>query len=277
MFIKLLKYDFSFSARIFLAMAAVLLSLAAILRLTMPMFVEIGSAFELSMAANMVMSLLLLSVGIASITQIFQFFNRNFFGESGYLMLTVPLGRLRLLVSKVLVSMVWFNFMVVAAVASMFIMWETAHGAIHGSPFWRIRITDVLGAIEVNVLALFAISMLFFCLTLARSVFMNKRVHGVICGIIGAAYTWLFFGINAFVGSTRRVVEIQEFEMFDGSIHYFETSVPLLGLRYGRIALDTEGLWPIYIDILRHGIAVGMALAALALTYYLLSRRVALR
>lgn len=268
--IKIIKYDFSFSGRIFVAMAAILLALAVVLRFTMSVFVETDNVFALSAFLGLTMSLLMVAVAIASITQIFQFFNRNFFGDSGYLMLTLPVHRAKLLISKVLVSLFWFNFMLATAAAAMFIMWESATRGIHGvTIFSRLGVAEAETIIGANVMAIFAICTLFFCLSLARSVFGGKRVHGVIAGVVGGAYFFALSWLSALLERRFMITETHQWDDW-GS---FTAQTAQIGLRYGRIPLSDN----VYIDIFVFGLAVAMGAIALFGACYLLKRCVALR
>jgi len=276
MFPKVLKYDFLFSAKTFAALAAILLAIAVVLRLTMPMFIDVDSEFSLSIVQNMTIAVMLMGVGIASISQIFQFFNRNFFGASGYLTLTLPVGRLPLIISKVLVAMVWFNVMMLAAAAAFFILWDTATRGIHGvSVLSRINAGQVAMMIEVNTLALVAIVTLFFSLTLARTVVGGRRTHGVIAGIIGGGVMALYFWLTNVLQRRSFGYVTQEVEGFGGTRFTISGNMPLTGLRYGRIQMG-DNAW-LYIDLFHIGMAIVLTAAVIAAIYFMLKRLVALR
>jgi len=281
MFLKIIKYDFAFSARIFAALAAILLAVAVTLRLTMPMFTDAHSAASLLQFQEMTMMLLLVGVGIASITQIFQFFNRNFFGASGYLMLTLPVKRLPLILSKIFVSMVWFNFMLLTTVAAMFIMWDGANRNVHGATILsRIGAQEVVDMIELNMLALVAVAVLFLCLTLARTVIGGRRIHGILAGGFGGGLALLYFWLTGLL--QRRSHEMVRGEFVDYiqgvevSFMYY-TNVRLTGLRYGRIPLYDTGTWNISIDVFHIAMVVGFAALMVWAMHALMKRFVALR
>jgi hypothetical protein len=226
------------------------------------------------------MMLMIVGVGIASVTQIFQFFNKNFFSESGHLMLTLPVGRFGLLISKVLISIIWFNFMLAVAAVSISLMWNTAVAA---TPH-RTNIFDGVGAMELqmlmeaNVLAFFAITLLFFCMAFARSTFMGKRVHGVVAGVVGLVYGWLYFWAHMAMGRRSMEMVTNEFVTYDGRVAIWNTYMPKVGLQYGRISLyefDTGAV--MYLDIFQIGLVLVMGIAAIVATYYPLKRRVSLK
>ena len=278
MFFKLLKHDFTFSARAFLVLAVILLGLSAILRFTLPVFTQVDSN-ELRQLVELTMMLMIVGIGIASITQIFQFFNKNFFSESGYLMLTLPTGRFRLLISKIIVSFVWFNFMLAAAAVSISLMWNTASG-LHRSAgvFSGIGAEQIRTFAELNTIAFFAITLLFFCMTFARSTFAGRRIHGIVAGVVGFVYGWLYFWIYAMLG--RRSMEFvqQEFVHPDGHVSVWSANMPQAGLVYGRIQIyELNSGLIIYIDIFQIALSLAMGGAAIAATYYLLKRRTSLK
>lgn len=276
MTLKVLKYDFMFSAKTFAALAAILLTIAVIMRLTMPMFTNVEDPFALARIQELIMMMLLVGVGIASIAQIFQFINRNFFGASGYLTLTLPVGRLPLIMSKLVVAIVWFNFMMLATAAAMFILLDTASHNVHGATVLsRINATHIIMMIEVNMLAIVAIAVLFFSLTLARSVVGGKRIHGVIAGIIGGGIMALYFWLTTLLQRRSFGFVTRELTGFGGSTLTISGEMPLMGLRYGRIEVDASA-W-LFIDLFHIGMAVALTAAIVAAIYYMLKRLVALR
>jgi len=274
-----LKYDFTFSAKAFVALAAIFIGLSVVLRFTMPIFIGVEYSQELANAMSLTLSLMLLGIGIASVTQIFQFFSRNFFGDAGYLMLTLPTGRLKLIVSKVAVSFVWFNFMVLTTVASIFIMWETAMQDINSrGVFSAIGAGEVAMLVQINSLAIFAICLMFFCITLGRSVFAGRRIHIVFSGIIGFGFGWLWFWATQQLSERSMEMVHRTMTLDDGRIANWYNNVQQVGLQYGRILLyETGGGWPIYIDIFHIGMSLAMAATLVVGTYYLLKHRASLR
>lgn len=274
MFLKVLKYDFSFSAVVFFTLAAILLGVSVILRFTLPIFLEVDSAVMLSGVMSFALGLLIVGVAIASITQIFQFFYKNFFGPTGYAMLTLPVTKGKLLFSKLLVSIIWFNFMMAVVVLSMVILWSTAASDIRGSGVLSlIGPSEIVLMLTLNQLALFAVTLLFLCITLAHSIIANKKVHGVISGVLGFGYGWLYVWVTNEV--TNRGNSSLAMQTLDGRWYQ---EMPLMGLRYGRIAIHTpEFGWPVYIDIFMLGLSVAFSAVAIIATYYLLKKRMSLR
>jgi hypothetical protein len=243
MLIKQLKYDLSFSKTAFFAMAAITVGIASILRLTM--FAEDGGLTQ--DAVQIAALLILFGVGIACVMQIFQFFSKNFFGDIGYLMLTLPVRRAKLLISKVIVSVVWFNFMLLAGAVAWYIaaLTQLDGGILY--IFRSIGARHVIAIVEINMIALFFMSVMFFAITLSHSVISGRRVHGIISGVIALLYTGLYFWLDALLRVRNNV---------------------------GRIPIGDGSL---YFDIFNFGLHVGLCLLALCMTYYLLKKRTSLR
>ena len=281
MLFKILKYDLAFSAKMFFAMALILLAVAAILRFTLPMFFEAEDIFRLFDIVNISTVMMVLAAGIASIVQIFQFFNRNFFGDTGYLMLTLPVGRLKLLISKVIISIVWFNFMLITVAFSLETAWSTTTFRMYNFIFFFSRVSagSVTTLIELNNLAITGITLMFLCITLAHSVFANRRVHIIVAGAIGFLYAWLFVWLMGLRGTWGLEMYTSEF-VHEGEVFINQWQVPIIGLRYGRLPLaeptDYRMFVP-FIDIFAIGISIGFAAIAIGLTHYLLKHKAALQ
>ena len=176
----------------------------------------------------------------------------------------------------------WFNFMLATTALAISIMWSTAVEMHHSTGiFGGIGARQIDLIIELNNLAFFAITLLFFCMTLARSTFAGKGIHGIIAGIVGFAYSGLFLWISGIL--QRRSMEFVQQEF----IHYHEGIEHLLihgrymhqiGLRYGRIPIyEFDHGWIIYVDIFHIGFTLAMSIAAITATYYLLKRRTSLK
>jgi hypothetical protein len=273
MFTKVLKHDFKFSYKVFFAMFAGLVALAAILRISEFLVVEHVILREI------VLGIAAMAVIIASYFQILIFFQRNFFGPEGYLMLTLPVKRGKLLASKFLVSMAWFNFMMLLVPVMVLILVPPR------GDFWAAIDNDLNGQVIVgyfeilNMLALGLISILFLTVTLANSVFFGKKVHGVIAGVFSAGYHLLFFWLYATINGRFMVYETHEITGMSlvGGEWTMITSgyFPQIGWQYGRIPFEFRGGG--FIDIFTLGYVLGFVALTIAIIMYLLKKRIALR
>ena len=284
MFIKTLKYDFLFSKAAFLAMAGGLIALTVILRIT-GLIENHDSGSDITGIAGLIFMMALLVVGLAAILQLLQFYYKNFFDDTGYLMLTLPVKRFTLLVSKVVVSIVWFNFMLITAGIVAAII------AYIGPSFMgmlaALNRRNIMTVVEINIVALFFIMLLFFVVTLAHSTIGRWNVHIFISAAAGFLYTGLFFWLHVTLGRRHREWASAEREWLTTiyneageyvgtqvsySTHYFYQAI--VGISVGRIPLGDRGD---YFDIYRWGISLVLCVLAFFVTYYLLKRRVGLR
>jgi len=202
MFIKQIKHDLAFSQTAFLGMGTLMIGLAIVLRIVMWASRSVMLNQNIVHVMVMLWSFIIFGVIIVSIIQIFQFYKENFFGDAGYLMLTLPVSRGSLLVSKVIVSMLWFNFMAAIGIVMVFIIANTDTFTVMGvSETTSLTLENILnfvrGAVLVNSLVLFLVSAMFFCITLAHSIIMRWRVHGVMAGVVYFLYLAVYFRIGA--------------------------------------------------------------------------------
>lgn len=263
MFTKILKYDFKFSYKVFIGMF--LGVVAAFLLLRINNSLEAVPAIFLGQLITVVGVIV---VAVASYVQVLQMFHRNFFGAEGYLMMTLPVSRFKLVVSKFIVALFWFNFMLLAVLIAQIIL---GANAITWNNFINmfINASNIALLITLNSLALVGIGLLFLTITLANSVFFGIKIHAVIAAIISAVVH--FLGVWGFTALSQRSHGWVVFEHPSGwtSAGYR----PLIGLRYGRIPLDDF----VYLDIWTILACAAVAAGALALTMHLLKKHAALR
>ncbi|MCL2399703.1 MAG: hypothetical protein FWC91_08190 [Defluviitaleaceae bacterium] len=228
MFIKQLKYDLMFSRNAFLGMGALLIGMSIVLRMGLltPMHVQ----SSLDVWGFLSLSIAVTVVSVASVVQIFNLYNRSFFKNSGYLMLTLPVNRTRQLASKLIVSLIWYNFMMIVASCMILIFaigtvsWNHARNSFawHGgsiSNFFE-------GIFAMNVIAFLLIAIIFFGITLANSVIGRWHVHGFVAGVVAILYLILTVRVATFLdvlflGMTRSF--IGTFMMWHSSFVYYIT------------------------------------------------------
>ncbi|MCL2421337.1 MAG: hypothetical protein FWD03_05710 [Defluviitaleaceae bacterium] len=190
MFIKQIKHDLAFSKAAFLGMSALMIAFAFVHRLLLAVsksgVIDQGVPF----VVMALLSFVLFGVVVVSIMQIYQFYKQNFFGDAGYLMLTLPVNRGRLLASKMIVSMLWFNFMLVMGIVVMFIMadFDGLVMIIFGTSLQDMVSSTVL----INLIIMHLIAAMFFCITLSHSIIAGWRIHGFIAGMVYFVYLALY-------------------------------------------------------------------------------------
>jgi len=260
MFFKALKYDFLFGRDMFIGMAVFIVALSAIVRFAIAPFAEAGSRPVDVSYTVFVITLFL--CGAMAVFQMLQVFYRNFFSDTGYLTLTLPVSRFPLLVSKVIVTFVWFNFMLAAVIIA-----ERTRDNAFGYTLERsssvIRyISNWRDFAEINLVVLFAILLIFFVIALAHSSLWRWRVNSIVAAAVGALYVGI--SLWAIIAIGRRSF------VRAGPWNYR----PIIGIRVGRIPISYG--FNNYFDIFRFGLGVILCALLFCTTYYLLKKRVSL-
>ena len=285
MFIKTLKYDFLFSRDAFLSMAAAMVVFATILRPWVPTPQPGNDNINI---IETVFVVVILVCGVLAIFQVMQFFHKNFFDDTGYLMLTLPQKRFPLLASKVIVSFVWLNFMMLAAVLAVSIISASRFsliGIINAvNPRTVTGLLNITWILDVTLVAMLIIVTLFFVITLAHSSLWRRRVHGLVAVAAGILYVLLYFGVYVVIGqrgirlvrASGPVSQYNALGQYIGS-QYFYDSIYVYrratGLNVGRIPI---GDGPLFFDIYRWGVGFALCVLAFFATYYLLKRHISL-
>ena len=281
MFIKTLKYDFLFSRDIFFSMAAFMVALATILRLTV-----LTPQPGVDNIMGIVFLVAILVCGVLAVVQVLQFFHKNFFDDIGYLMLTLPQKRFSLLASKVIVSFVWLNFMLLTAVSAGAVLSASRFsftGIINTvNPRTVTGLLNITTVLEINLIAMFIILTLFLVITLAHSSLWRRSVHGLVAVVAGMLYVWLYFLVYIAIGQRHIRVVRDEFSLpvrqynalgeYVGT-EYFYALRQATGLNVGRIPI---GDGPLFFDLFRWGAGFVFCVLAFYAIYYLLKKHVSL-
>jgi len=281
MFTKTLKYDFLFSRGKFFGMAVIMILIAIGLRLNeQPGRLHGG----VGGAESTVLLVVMLSIGVVAIFQVMGFFIHNFFEEPGYLMLTLPVKRVTSLASKLVVSMVWFNFMLLAAATSVIIFDSRQMRFTFLNLSRDISFANLVALVEVNIVAALFILTIFAAIVLARVGF--DRWHGLVAWIIGLMsvgfYFWLFTWI-ATRHSYDAVIQRENItshycpygyypEVFPTlHIMHVPTSRAIVGLNVGRIPIGDYGA---FFDIYLYGATLLLAVAVFWVVNLLLKKHI---
>lgn len=123
---KLLKYEIKATARIFLPLYAVLLSVALINRLISP-FSPLKMPAP-KMITMIIYIAILVGIFVVTFVMMLQRFYKNLLSEEGYLMFTLPTLPWKLIVSKLLIAILWTVASVIAAFISIFILFVDLKG-----------------------------------------------------------------------------------------------------------------------------------------------------
>lgn len=122
---KLMKHEFRATSRLMLPLLVVVLGLAALERVYDGILGNIHSDLGL---VNVLQFLLLfafivslIAAVICAVVLMVQRFSKNLMGDEGYLMFTLPVNQHQLIVSKLLVSIVWFLAVIAVDILAVFI------------------------------------------------------------------------------------------------------------------------------------------------------------
>ncbi|MCL2406223.1 MAG: hypothetical protein FWC92_11880, partial [Defluviitaleaceae bacterium] len=236
--------------------------------------------------------------GFIVVYQMMQFFYKHFFGDTGYLMLTLPLRRLPLLTSKVIVAFVWLNFMLVIAAVVTHLLTRNGTNAMPSIIIISsLGLHELLAVLEINLTAMFFTLTLFFVITLANSSLFRWRVHSIVAVVAGFMYAALFFWLHAILAG-RYMEEVisgwgrpvnryipgygwrifhyySEVQQYSYTPFTFERRI--VGLHVGRIPLcDNTSSFPVYFDLYRWGATLLLCVLAFFVTHYLLKKRASL-
>jgi len=293
MLFKLIKHDFKYSAKLFLILGAIAIALSIILGFYDALYQGHRIAFmgqEQSLifgpiwSMGMLFNFALIPSFVAAIIHIGQFYRKSMFGKVGHLLMTIPISRIALLLSKIAVSFVWFLYSILIAIAMVYIIHTI-------SPF--LTTDELIGLLSADFLvfilytttiALAAIALLFFCITLSHSVFVGVRLNGLLSGLIGFLYAGLYIYIIGRLQSRFRA-DMELVMEYDGIIwDRVVGNMPLTGLRYGRIVIGRQPFGlpgpelysEVYIDIYVIILTIAVTAIAIAATHSLLKNRVSL-
>ena len=257
MFIKILKFDINYSKITFLGMAAISIVAAFVVRIANLIEFEGEMEFLAPLLGQVFAVFGSIIVVIISVIQIWRFFSQNFFSDTGYFSLSLPVERWKLLTSKMLISMLWFNFMFITLMLVLQIIDLQGMGNMF---IWSNIVMFISIAIYSNAIILMIISILFFAITLANSTIFNKHIHGIISGILATGYAlFAFWVLDNFISSRA------------SSAGYIRLGT--------RIQETPFGVWeiPVIVDYFLVLGAIGFALIPLSATLYLLKHKITLK
>jgi len=279
MFTKILKYDFMFSRAIFFGMAAVMLGVAASVKIS-SLFLG-ATAFDWLFGIAGMITIVMAVVGTAS--QFVLFFYKNFFDNPGYLMLTLPVSRGRLLASKIITSFVWLLFMLTVGLITIFIFALAQDPDLAPMDFFNaFNLIDIMTFVNIVFVTFFIQIVLFLAVALSHSTFGRRQMSSLIAGIIAFVYAGAALGGGAALTArrsewvTRQYIEniYDEYGYIIGSHGWSHFGVVRdTGLRIGRIAIGETGA---YIDIFFYGMILGMTALAIFTIYFLLKGKASL-
>lgn len=238
---KLIKHDLNYSKKSFFSIAALMIVLSIVAAVSFSF--NIGSIGMISLLA---FTIVLTVSNIMTVVLIFNGYRKSIFGQNGYLFLTLPVSKNRLLLSKTIGALIWFNFMTVVTVITLFTM-AFISTSFFSDQLWTLLAAlnlqwlpvighALYGLLHLNVVAFVMIIVLFMTITLANTSFRNKRLHWILAGVLGFAYFIIYqlclTLISQFIFDQTTISMLYSFVV--GVISYFIT----LYLLKKRIDLD---------------------------------------
>ena len=244
---KLIKHDLNYSKKAFLSIAAV----AIVFSLVVTFSVSFGNTL-ISIILLSITGIIMSVMFIISIILIYNSYKKSLFGQNGYLFLTIPVSKNKLLLSKIIGALIWLNFMsVVTIIMTVIIFYVSIH--LDGNATMRLSMSnwfEVIGqllymALFINVFKFATIIVLFMTITLANASFASKRLHWVFAVVIGLVYYVLyirgaaligplFFDATSYQTSMFELTLLKLYSLVVGCISYFIT----LQLLRKRIELE---------------------------------------
>ncbi|MCL1924687.1 MAG: hypothetical protein FWF50_03795 [Defluviitaleaceae bacterium] len=194
MLFKLLKHDFNYSKIQFFTMILALLLSTVLLRI----WLEVGGNAEFIGVIGIILILLIQLIGtvtsFASIIVIIQNFSKGLFSDHGYLTLTLPVSRSKIVWSKVLISMFWFNLMMLT---SALMAWIITVGQlddvdiVYFLELFQVSVFEIISiaVLNANSMIFLGISILFSIITLSRCSILGRKIHALFAWILGFIFT----------------------------------------------------------------------------------------
>jgi len=194
--LKLLKYEFRATGRVFLPFFGALIVISAINRLLGAIFDKSGTPYILGMVLAVA---LMVAVFVVAYVLMIQRFSKNLIGDEGYLMFTLPVSVDAIIFSKMIVSAVWFIISSIIVLVSILIMALFDIRMVF--PYIQTAISEifsnagsgtllVLQAIIFIIISLFS-TVLTFYMCLSLSMLFNRRRGLATVGIYMVLMTFL--------------------------------------------------------------------------------------
>ena len=268
---KLVKYDLMFSKTSFFSAAICLIAISVAARMVFFAVDDVDRARIIISFMNVGGFGLLI---VVAFMQTLSLYKDSLFGDTGYLMLTLPACRGRLLLSKLIVTGIWYNFsMLIVLIAGLIQEGTQREDWLTGEI--RPMVTFSRGVtvyVEGFFVVFTLVCLVFMLVTLSRSFFGRFRVPGFVTAVFGVIFFYVHnIALAVLRGRyTQRVTErVERLNPYGNTHSTLTRQEPLIGLEYGRIAVGD-----MFIDFYAILINIAIGLAALGITYYLFKRRV---
>lgn len=237
--LKLMKYEFIHSMRTFVLSYVVFLAMCVIYPfLANRMIIPVVS--YLVMFFNMGFILLIIGIVIALFVSLFINFYRSMFKKPAYLSLTLPVSSTKLILSKVIMSMIWLIIGFLVLTIGLFIM-SMITGLINHS----LSILDVLKTLSYFMKSVIEYSY-YHVIPFLKMIFM------VICGlvyVVGGIYFSLTVAHTKWLRKHRLILGIALYIIMIILVEFIRTNI-FAGLTYSDSFLVIQSLYYLIIGAL---------------------------
>ncbi len=200
MLAKLIKLDLRFAYKQFLVMAAVLLGGGLVVPYLSEDIMKIGLPILFSLCMTL--------IPLMSIWLVVQHFQRNLFGNEGYLMFTLPVSAYQLLLSKLITTVIWFNLMVGSAFGLVVLVFrnEVPYGSLLSRLNWDVIWTTIREALHtlliINANVIPAILAVYLGIAVSTVAVRNRKL-GIAWGVAvaGAGAGFFYWTVSKLTGT----------------------------------------------------------------------------
>ena len=250
---KLLKYEFSATARVFLPVYAALIAMSV---LTMLLYSGRVSAAPRVIAA-LVITALFTAVIVITVVMTLNRFWTNLLGREGYLMHVLPVRSWRLVLAKLLTMSVWTAASVIVCCAALFIIMSNAVSIRDIFSFFPGMLSEAIRYMRENEgLAQFIVMIVLLVLTAVLSLFAailsmytamsigqlanRHRVWAALGAYIGLGVVFSFVSSYAFPGAVSLYEGFGSPATVGGILSYVNT---MLWVQLAVSAVETGALF----------------------------------
>jgi len=202
---KLIKHDLNYSKKSFLGLGLAMLGFVLISFL-------FNRIFPFLSHANLIGFIFIISTTVSlviTISYLYSAFKNSLFGQNGYLYQTLPVGKWKLLLSKIISTLIWFNYIwLINLIFWILLAILEAQGlnfAIGMISLTELK-TLIMVVIFVNIIVSLFLLGLYMIITLANSSFKNFRIHWILAGIIGFGTFIIWgYGLSSFIDLNEKL------------------------------------------------------------------------
>lgn len=166
---KLLKHEFKATSRYIIPLYLILLVVSLLDRIVLSLDIFTGALQIIPGLLTLAYVVSVIGVIAATFILMIMRFYKNLMSDEGYLMFTLPVNPDRLIISKLVVSVIWILASVAAVIASLFLVFATPGNM---QSFWQI-VDKIINELAVVFNDRSALLIIEFCVMLLISIVQN--------------------------------------------------------------------------------------------------------